>query len=139
LLEGAGIGRPAVSEVLHGCTVAPMRSSRQRRPNRADHDRRVATCSNARIRVPRLYEPLYPSRTAGPAQTQVEVAERMGRMRRAAGARQGFVTGAIATLRAEQVEAVAVCFLHSYANPAHELEAGGRCATRCRTLSLRGR
>ncbi len=32
----------------------------------------------------------------------------------------GSVAAAVATLRAERVEAVAVCLLHSYANPAHE-------------------
>jgi len=32
---------------------------------------------------------------------------------------------AIDRLLAEGVESIAVCFLHAYANPAHEVEVGG--------------
>jgi N-methylhydantoinase A len=34
------------------------------------------------------------------------------------------VREAVGTLKAEGVEAIAVCFLHSYANPSHEVECG---------------
>jgi len=40
------------------------------------------------------------------------------------------VEGAIEALRAEGVEAVAICFLHSYANPAHEAAAAELVARR---------
>jgi N-methylhydantoinase A len=53
------------------------------------------------------------------------------------------VAEACKTLKAEGVEAVAVCFLHSYANPEHERIAGATirarrsptCICRCRTRS----
>jgi N-methylhydantoinase A len=79
-----------------------------------------------RIRVPRLYEPLYvkPSPLV-PRRLRLEVVERVG-------PRGDVITPldiasvetAIARLRTEQVEAVAVCLLHSYANPDHERRIG---------------
>jgi N-methylhydantoinase A len=78
-----------------------------------------------RIRVPRLYEPLY-SKPAPlvPRRRRYEVSERLGP--------KGEVlkildipamTELASRLALSEVEAVAVCFLHSYINPAHELEA----------------
>jgi N-methylhydantoinase A len=76
-----------------------------------------------RIRVPRLYEPLYEKPAPlVPRRHRHEVRERLD-------ARGGVVTpmddGEIralaAVLAAGEIEAVAVTLLHAYANPAHEL------------------
>lgn len=75
-----------------------------------------------RIRVPRLYEPLYQKPAPlVPRRLRLEVRERLD-------ARGGVVQAldeqgardAARALAATGVEAVAVCFLHSYVNPAHE-------------------
>jgi len=75
-----------------------------------------------RIRVPRLYEPLYRKPPPlVPRRRRYEISERIGP--------KGEVLKALdidavhrlaALLAASSVEAVAICFLHSYANPAHE-------------------
>lgn len=75
-----------------------------------------------RIRVPRLYEPLYRKPPPlVPRRRRYEISERMGP--------KGEVLKVLdidavhrlaALLTASSVEAVAICFLHSYANPAHE-------------------
>jgi N-methylhydantoinase A len=80
-----------------------------------------------RIRVPRLYEPLYEKPAPlVPRRRRFEVAERLD-------ARGKVVTpldetglqALAAQLRECAVEAVAICFLHSHANPAHEQRAAG--------------
>jgi len=93
-----------------------------------------------RIRVPRLYEPLYEKPAPlVPRHLRFEIGERMGP--------RGEViadldTGAVAALAAElatmPVEAIALCFLHSYANPAHEIAAAEilRAALPGRFLSI---
>ena len=75
-----------------------------------------------RIRVPRLYEPLYRKPPPlVPRRRRYEISERIGP--------KGEILKALdvdavhrlaALLAASSVEAVAICFLHSYANPAHE-------------------
>ncbi|MBS1089718.1 hydantoinase/oxoprolinase family protein [Gluconobacter wancherniae] len=75
-----------------------------------------------RIRVPRLYEPLYAKPEPLVARrSRFEIAERL--------APGGDLIVPLDTprakalaheLRALNIEAVAICFLHSYANPAHE-------------------
>ena len=79
-----------------------------------------------RIRVPRLYEPLYRKpEPLAPRRHRYEVAERIA-------ADGGVVTALdeaglkrIADqIAGSDIEAVAVCFLNSYANPAHERRAG---------------
>lgn len=75
-----------------------------------------------RIRVPRLYEPLYckPPPLA-PRRLRFEITERMDPKGQVLAPLDTADVGALAVrLRDLQVEAVAVCFLHSYANPAHE-------------------
>jgi len=68
-----------------------------------------------RLELPARAEPLVPRRR------RLEITERVG----PDGTVQtplapGELEGIVAALRAEEVEAVAVCLLHAYANPAHE-------------------
>ncbi len=128
LLHGAGLGPRDVAEVLHGCTVATNAILEGKGARTA----LVTTLGfrdvleMRRIRVPRLYEPLYAKPAPlVPRKRRLEVQERMG----PDGAvlqplDPGSLAAVIEALRADPVEAIAVCFLHSYANPAHELEAG---------------
>jgi N-methylhydantoinase A len=79
-----------------------------------------------RIRVPRLYEPLYRKpEPLVPRRYRFEVTERVG-------ADGGIVQDLdeaelqriIDEIAASNIEAVAVCFLNSYVNPVHERRAG---------------
>lgn len=118
----------ALDEVLHGCTVATNAILEGK-------GARTALLTTAgfkdllelrRIRVPRLYEPLYVKPLPlCPRDLRFEVQERMGA--------SGEVVKAISTdeivqlakqLETLKVEAVAICFLHSYANDAHERTVG---------------
>jgi N-methylhydantoinase A len=78
-----------------------------------------------RVRVPRLYEPLYRKpEPLAPRRLRLEVAERMdarGNVVRPLD--RDSVRAAGESLANAGVEAVAICFLHSYANPAHEKAA----------------
>jgi N-methylhydantoinase A len=78
-----------------------------------------------RIRVPRLYEPLYAKpEPLVPRRRRYEVAERMGpRGEVVVPLDIEAMTALARELAASEVEAVAVCFLHAYANPAHEQQA----------------
>src|SRR5919199_1372196 len=77
-----------------------------------------------RIRIPRLYDPLYVKpEPLAPRELRFEVAERL--------AADGSIVTPLAEAEVHEVarrlrgvEAVAVAFLHSYANPAHERRAG---------------
>ena len=79
-----------------------------------------------RIRVPRLYEPLYVKpQPLVPRRLRLEVTERVGpRGEVITPLDLASVKRAIARLKAEKVEAIAVCLLHSYANPDHERRIG---------------
>jgi len=116
------------ADMAHGCTVATNAILEKK-------GARTALITTAgfrdvlelrRIRVPRLYEPLYvkPAPLV-PRNLRFEVSERLD-------AQGGVVTpldetglaAVIEEVRRQEVEAVAVCFLHSYANPIHEHRAG---------------
>jgi N-methylhydantoinase A len=119
----AGIG-----EVLHGCTIATNAILE-------GNGARTALITTAgfrdvlelrRIRVPRLYKPLYVKPEPLASRDLVfEVKERIG----PAGEvltplDEADLARCVAVLRRARVEAVAVCLLHSYANPAHEQRIG---------------
>ena len=117
-----------VSEILHACTVATNAILEGK-------GARTALITTAgfrdvlelrRIRVPRLYEPLYRKPPPlVPRRLRFEVGERMdwqGEVLQPLD--EASVTAAIDALLAEEVQAVAVCLLHSYANPAHERRIG---------------
>ena len=126
LEERLGVGD--VGEVLHACTVATNAILEGK-------GARTALITTAgfrdvlelrRIRVPRLYEPLYRKPPPlVPRRLRLEVAERMdwqGQILLPLA--EADVDAAIDALQDEGVEAVAVCLLHSYANPAHERRIG---------------
>lgn len=117
-----------LTEMVHGCTIATNAILEGK-------GARTALVTTAgfrdvlelrRIRVPRLYEPLYvkPAPLA-PRNLRFEVRERIDA--------NGDVVQAINDsdlheiahkIRQAGVQAVAVCFLHSYRNPEHERRAG---------------
>ena len=93
-----------------------------------------------RIRVPRLYEPLYQKPAPlVPRRRRYEVAERMDPRGEVVTALDVSAVQALAAqLAASEVAAVAVCFLHSYVNAAHERQAAEilRAALPGRFLSI---
>ena len=117
-----------IEEVLHGCTVATNAILEHKGAKTA-----LLTTKGfrdvlefKRIRVPRLYDPLYEKPPPlVPRRRRFEVTERIDAE---GGVRipldDGDVLEAIERLREDDVEAVAVCLLHSYANPAHERRIG---------------
>jgi N-methylhydantoinase A len=124
-LEQAGCGADQVSRVLHGTTVATNMILE-------DKGARTALVTTAGFRhvleigrqdIPRaanLYTWVKPKRPV-PASRVLEVTERIGR----GGAvleplDEASVAAAAEQLRRLDVQAVAVCLLHAFANPAHE-------------------
>ena len=93
-----------------------------------------------RIRVPRLYEPLYQKPAPlVPRRRRYEITERMGARGEVVTALDAAAVQALAAqLAASDVAAVAVCFLHSYVNSAHERQAAEilRAALPGRFLSI---
>jgi N-methylhydantoinase A len=75
-----------------------------------------------RIRVPRLYEPLYRKPPPlVPRRRRYEISERLGPKGEILKALDVDAVHRLATQLADSsIEAVAICFLHSYANPEHE-------------------
>ena len=128
MLADHGLDASQVVEVLHGCTVATNAILEHK-------GARTALLTTAgfrdvlemrRIRVPRLYEPLWEKPAPlVPRRLRLEITERMDARGNVLTALDpASIEAAIATLRRERVEAIAVCFLHSYVNPAHELAVG---------------
>ncbi|HWJ36042.1 MAG TPA: hydantoinase/oxoprolinase family protein [Steroidobacteraceae bacterium] len=78
-----------------------------------------------RIRVPRLYEPLYQKPAPlVPRRRRYEIGERMGpRGAVLKGLDVAALRALAVQLGASEVTAIAVCFLHSHVNPAHEMQA----------------
>ncbi len=117
-----------VSEVLHACTIATnaILEAKGARTGLITTAGFRDVLELRRIRVPRLYEPLYRKPPAlVPRRWRFEVAERLdwqGKVLQPLD--EASVTAAIDALLAEGVEAVAVCLLHSYANAAHERRIG---------------
>ena len=130
LLEGERLAPGDIGEVLHACTVATNAILEGRGAPTAllttEGFRDVLEMR--RIRVPRLYEPLYEKPPVlVPRRLRFEVTERMGpRGEILVPLDEASVDRAIERLKRENVTAVAVCFLHSYANPAHERAVGER-------------
>lgn len=128
LLQTHGLRARDVGEVLHGCTVATNAILEGRGARTALITTRGFrdVLELRRIRVPRLYDPLYVKpEPLAPRELRLEVSERI--------AADGSVVQAlveqdvhavIEQIRALDVEAVAVCCLHSYANPKHEQRIG---------------
>jgi len=140
LADQAGIAAADIGEIIHGTTVA-TNAILERRGARAG----LLTTEGfrdlleiGRLRLSRLYDldferpsPLVPRRW------RREIRERMNH-------RGEVVTpldhdgaaAAIDRLLAEGVESIAVCFLHAYANPAHEAAVGAMIRARAPHVAL---
>ncbi len=128
LLTRAELASGRVGELLHGCTVATNAILEQKGAATALLTTRGFRdiLELRRIRVPRLYEPLYVKPPPlVPRRRRLEITERMDAAGRVLSALdEADVVRAIERLAEMEVEAVAVCFLHAYANPAHERRVG---------------
>jgi len=128
LLAERGVDARCVEQVLHASTIATNAILE----NKGAKTALITTAGfrdvleMRRIRMPRLYEPLYRKPLPlVPRRRRYEVVERMGpggeilvpfdREQAAA---------LVEELAASDVEAIAVTFLHSYANPVHEEAMG---------------
>lgn len=128
LAADLGLDPAAMGTVLHGCTVATNAILEHKGARTALLTTRGFrdVLELRRIRVPRLYDPLYvkPPPLA-PRELRFEVGERLA----ADGSvvvplDEADVLAAAEAIGRAGVEAVAVCFLHSYLNPDHERRAG---------------
>jgi len=130
LLAEMGSPPAALEQLLHGCTVATNAILEHKGAPTA-----LLTTKGfrdvlelQRIRMPMLYEPLYQKPVPlVPRRLRFEVEERLD----ATGVvltplRMADVDAAIAVMKEEGIKAVAVCLLHSYANPDHERAIGER-------------
>jgi hypothetical protein len=128
ILAGERLGVEDVGEVLHACTVATnaILEAKGARTGLITTAGFRDVLELRRIRVPRLYEPLYRKPPPlVPRRLRLEVTERLnyqGQILEPLD--EASVTTAIDALLAEEVQAVAVCLLHSYANPVHERRIG---------------
>ena len=123
-----GIAHADISEVLHASTIA----TNVILENRGAHTALITTrgfrdvLELRRIRVPRLYEPLYQKPAPlVPRRLRYEITERMGPKGEVV---QPLDLDEVHALAREfvtsPVEAIAICFLHSYVNSAHEDQVG---------------
>ncbi|GAB1361071.1 hydantoinase/oxoprolinase family protein [Rhodobacter sp.] len=128
LLEVEGLSADEVGEVLHASTVATNTILEGKGAKTA-----LLTTAGfrdilemRRVRVPRLYDPLYRKPPAlVPRRWRFEVEERMDhRGNVLTPLDETTVHRALDAVAAEGVEAIAVCLLHSYANPVHEQRIG---------------
>ncbi len=119
-----GIAHDRLTEVLHASTIATNAILEGKGAQTALITTRGFrdVLELRRIRVPRLYEPLYekPAPLA-PRRRRFELTERMGpRGQVLTPLDEAEVRELVARIADSEIEAIAVCFLHSYANPAHE-------------------
>lgn len=140
LLGEAGLGADAVDEIIHGTTVATnaILERRGARTGLLTTEGFRDLLEIGRLRLARLYDLDYERPTPlVPRRWRLEVGERMNH----AGA---VVTAldkvsarvAIDRLLAEGVESIAVCFLHAYANAAHEQAVGALVRERAPGVAL---
>jgi N-methylhydantoinase A len=120
----AGIGPGAIGAVTHGTTVATNAILE-------GAGARTALITTAgfrdvlelrRIRIPQLYNLLYEKPAPlVPRRRRFEVEERMGPQGEVVRPLDdASIRSALDCVRAAHVQALAICFLHSYANPEHE-------------------
>ena len=128
LLEELESPLDALEELLHGCTVATNAILEGKGAPTALLTTRGFrdVLELRRVRVPNLYEPLYERPPPlVPRQLRFEIDERTGpRGEVLRTLHDADVRAAAERIRAAGIEAVAVCYLHSYANPAHERRTG---------------
>ncbi|MFK8253113.1 hydantoinase/oxoprolinase family protein [Ancylobacter terrae] len=128
ILIRENIAASAVAEMLHASTVATnaILEGKGAKTALVTTEGFRDVLELRRIRVPRLYEPLYRKPPPlVPRRHRFEVAERVGPRGEVLRPLDETALHAIAReIHAAGIEAVAVCFLHSYANPDHERRAG---------------
>jgi N-methylhydantoinase A len=128
LMAEQKLEKSGLSEVLHGCTIATNTILEHKGARTALITTRGFRdiLELRRIRVPRLYEPLYVKpQPLVPRRLRFEVDERVGpRGEVVTPLDIESVMAVVERLREEKVESVAVCLLHSYANPEHERQIG---------------
>lgn len=119
-----GVAHDRLTEVLHASTIATNAILEGKGARTALITTRGFrdVLELRRIRVPRLYEPLYEKPAPlVPRRHRFELSERMGpRGEVLTALDEAEVRELAAKIAASDIEAVAICFLHSYANPAHE-------------------
>lgn len=128
MLQSLGLAPADIGEVLHGCTVATntILEARGARTGLITTRGFRDVLELRRIRVPRLYDPLYvkPDPLAA-RELRLEVTERISADGQVVvPLDEADVLAAIEQLRQLGVQAIAVCCLHSYLNPAHEQRIG---------------
>ena len=124
ILQELGSPPGALLEVLHGCTVATNAILERK-------GARIALLTTRwfrdvlelqRIRVPALYQPLYERpKPLVPRDLRFEITERItakGEVLTPLSEEE--VINCAEKIKALEIEAVAVCYLNSYANPVHE-------------------
>ncbi len=128
LADGVSLALSNLSEMVHGCTVATnaILEGKGARTALLTTGGFRDVLELRRIRVPRLYEPLYVKPAPlSPRDLRFEVTERVDASGKVvAGLDTSRVREIAREMAAAGVEAVAICFLHSYANPSHERMAG---------------
>src|SRR5216683_1135332 len=131
--EGESIG-----EIVHGTTVATNAILEYAGARTA-----LLTTSGfrdvlelRRVRAPELYNPFYrPPAPLVERAARLEISERVDAQgEEITPIDEASVERAIRTLDAQGIEAVAVCFLHSYKNPDHERRVGDRLHERLPTV-----
>ena len=124
LVKENGVDPGDFREIHHGCTVATNAILEKKGAKSA-----LLTTKGfrdvlelRRIRVPRLYDPLYlKPEPLVPRNHRFEIGERMGPDGRVlVPLCEIDIHEAVARIKADGIEAVAVCYLHSYKNDAHE-------------------
>ncbi|MGE0797513.1 MAG: hydantoinase/oxoprolinase family protein [Lautropia sp.] len=124
LCQSGGVAPEEVAQLLHASTIATNAILEGK-------GARTALLTTAgfrdvlelrRIRMPRLYEPLYQKPAPlVPRRWRYEVRERLepdGTVR--IPLEEADAMARIAEIRAQRIESIAICLLHSYADPAHE-------------------
>ncbi|MDD9928790.1 MAG: hydantoinase/oxoprolinase family protein, partial [Rhodospirillaceae bacterium] len=118
----------SMDEMVHGCTIATnaILEGKGAKTALVTTEGFRDVLELRRIRVPRLYEPLYVKPAPlSPRNLRFEVRERLdGNGDIVTPLQEEDVYAVAERIRAENVEAVSVCFLHSYANAEHERRAG---------------
>ncbi|MFT5173651.1 MAG: N-methylhydantoinase A [Gammaproteobacteria bacterium] len=130
LLTQAGCAAAAIDEVLHGCTIATnaILEHKGARTALVTTEGFRDVLELRRIRTPRLYAPLWQKPPPlVPRHLRFEVAERIG----ADGTvvrvlDENSLDAVVEALAKAEVEAIAVCLINAFANPAHELRIGER-------------
>ncbi len=130
LLDGEGLFPEDIGEVLHACTIATnaILEHKGAKTGLITTEGFRDVLEMRRIRMPRLYDPLYVKpQVLVPRRLRLEVVERMDpRGQVLTPLDEGSLERVIERLKTEEVEAIAVCLLHSYANSEHEQRIGER-------------